>query len=89
MQKEKDLDKFYTKPEIAKKFVDLVNQHFPLNDFDMVIEPAAGCGNILQYLPDGSIGMDIEPEREGIVKQDFLNTSHHITHSLIILELQL
>ena len=42
MQKEKDLDKFYTKPEIAKKFVDVVNQYFPLDDFDVVIEPAAG-----------------------------------------------
>ena len=45
------LDKFYTHPDIAKRFVDVVNQYFPLDTFDMVIETTAGCGNILQYLP--------------------------------------
>ena len=71
MAKEKDLDKFYTHPDIAKRFVDVVNQYFPLDTFDMVIEPAAGCGNILQYLPSSSVGMDIEPEGSNIIKQDF------------------
>ena len=42
MAKEKDLDKFYTHPDIAKRFVDVVNQYFPLDTFDMVIEPAVG-----------------------------------------------
>ena len=70
MTKEKNLDKFYTRPDIAKKFVDVVDQYFPLNDFDMVIEPSAGCGNILQYLPSDSIGMDIETEREDIIRRD-------------------
>ena len=55
MQKEKDLDKFYTKPEIAKKFVDLVNQYFPLNDFDMVIEPAAGGWHVYRRLGDRGV----------------------------------
>jgi hypothetical protein len=71
MSKSKDLDKFYTHPDIAKKFVDTINQHFPLNEFDLVIEPSAGSCNILQYLPKGSVGLDIEPEGEGIIKQDF------------------
>ncbi len=79
MAKEKDLDKFYTHPDIAKRFVDVVNQYYPLDSFDMVIEPAAGCGNILQYLPSSSVGMDIEPEDSNIIKQDFFkyNSPYH------------
>lgn len=71
MSKSKELDKFYTHPDIAKQFVDVVSNHFPLDEFDLVVEPSAGSGNILQYLPDGSIGLDLEPEADNIIKQDF------------------
>jgi len=67
--KSKDLDKFYTHPDIAKKFVDIINDKFPLQDFDLVLEPSAGSGNILKYLPQGSIGLDLEPESENVIKQ--------------------
>jgi len=67
----KDFDKFYTHPEIAKIFVDTVNKYAPLEKFDLVIEPSAGSGNILQYLPSNAIGMDIEPEGDNILQQDF------------------
>ena len=70
-KKSKDLDKFYTHPDVAKKFIDIINIHFPLDKFDLIIEPSAGNGNILQYLPSKSIGLDIEPEGENIIKQDF------------------
>jgi len=69
--KSKDLDKFYTHPDIAKKFVDIIDNIFPLKNFDLILEPSAGNGNILQYLPENSIGLDIEPEAENIIKQDF------------------
>jgi hypothetical protein len=36
------------------------------------IEPSAGDGSFLKVLPQGSIGMDIEPRGEGILVQDFL-----------------
>jgi len=71
LNKSKELDKFYTHPDIAKKFVDEIDRMFPLNQYDMVVEPSAGSGNILQYLPDGSVGLDLEPEGDGIIKQDF------------------
>jgi len=71
LNKSKELDKFYTHPDIAKKFVDEIDRMFPLNQYDMVVEPSAGSGNILQYLPDGSIGLDLEPEGDGIIKQNF------------------
>lgn len=70
-KKSKELDKFYTHPDIAKQFVEIINQYFPLNQYDLVIEPSAGNGNILQYLPNNSIGLDIAPEGPNIIKQDF------------------
>ena len=67
-----NLDKFYTSPEISKKFVDKINELCNLNNFDLIIEPSAGSGNILQYLPkENSMGLDIEPEGDNITKQDY------------------
>lgn len=71
MNKSKELDKFYTHPDIAKKFVGEIDRMFPLNQYDLVVEPSAGSGNILQYLPDGSVGLDLEPEADNVIKQDF------------------
>ena len=66
-----NLDKFYTHPDIAKMFVDKINEICPLADYDMVLEPSAGSGNILRYLPDSAIGLDLAPEADGITQQDF------------------
>jgi predicted RNA methylase len=73
MKKLKDLNKFYTHPDIAKIFVDKINSISPLNQYDLILEPAAGSGNILQFLPETTIGMDIEPENINIIKQDFFS----------------
>lgn len=73
--KSKDLDKFYTHPEVAERFVKIINEYFPLNQFDLIVEPSAGNGNILKYLPENSIGLDIAPESDKIVQQDFFKYS--------------
>lgn len=65
------LDKFYTKDEVAKSFVERVDKVFPLKDFDVILEPSAGNGRILKYLPEWAEGMDIAPEAEGIKQGDF------------------
>lgn len=83
----KDLDKFYTHPQIAKQFVEIINDYFPLNEFDLVIEPSAGDGNILQYLPTGSLGLDIAPEADNIIEQDFFKYEspyHPLTNNIRI-----
>jgi hypothetical protein len=69
----KNLDKFYTHPDIAKKFVDTINAIVPLTNFDMVIEPSAGSGNILNYLPDNALGIDLVPEGAHILQRDFFS----------------
>ncbi len=71
MQNSKDLDKFYTNPTIAKGFVNIIQQHFPLDQFDLIVEPSAGNGSFLSLLPENSIGLDLEPEAPGIIRQDF------------------
>ena len=53
----KNLDKFYTHPDIAKMFVDIINKLTPLEKFDMIIEPSAGSGNILKFLPNKTLGL--------------------------------
>ena len=83
----KDFDKFYTHPEVAERFVDTVNKYAPLERFDLVIEPSAGSGNILQYLPSKAIGMDIEPEGDIILQQDFFTYEspyHPLTNNIRI-----
>jgi hypothetical protein len=65
------LDKFYTNPDIAKMFVDKINELCPLVSYDMVLEPSAGSGNILRYLPKNAIGLDLAPEGDNIIQQDF------------------
>ena len=83
----KDFDKFYTHPEVAQRFVDTVNKYAPLEEFDLIIEPSAGSGNILQYLPSNAIGMDIEPEGDNILQQDYFEYKspyHPLTNNIRI-----
>lgn len=68
-----NLDKFYTKPEIAKQCVDYLQECITIADDDMLLEPSAGCGNFLQALTDYNvIAYDLVPEGDNIIQQDFL-----------------
>lgn len=60
------LDKFYTKPEIALKCIQMLN----LNKYDIVIEPAAGNGAFSKQIPN-CVAYDIAPEDSNIIKQDW------------------
>ena len=87
MSKSRELDKFYTNPSVAKEFVEIIDRLFPLDSFDLIVEPSAGSGNILQYLPEGSVGLDLEPEGDGITKQDFFEYDpeyHPLTNNIRI-----
>lgn len=76
MRSSKERDAFFTKPEIAKRFVDKVDELYPLAGFDNVIEPSAGSGSILQHLPKHNrIGLDIEPMHEEVLPGDFFDYS--------------
>lgn len=62
------LDKFYTKPSIAEGCLKLLGS---LEPYDTIVEPSAGDGSFSSLIPD-CIAYDIEPEKDGIIQQDFL-----------------
>ena len=56
-------DQFFTKKEVAKHVVRVTRSLFPFRRYDNIIEPSAGSGAILQYLPKGKrIGLDLDPQ---------------------------
>ena len=69
------LDKFYTNPEIASYCVTLFKKYFNLTKNDLIIEPSAGNGSFLESLNKINCRkcyLDIAPENNQIIEQDFL-----------------
>lgn len=72
--KSKELDQFYTKPDIAKdcydKVIDFLNKrNIALTTW---LEPSAGCGAFYSLLSGDKLGIDLDPKLEGIICHDFL-----------------
>lgn len=54
-----EFDQFYTRPEIAKQCLGLID----LNQFDTIVEPSAGTGAFFDLLPrKKSIGIELDEE---------------------------
>lgn len=71
--REEGLDKFYTIPSISKKCIEKTGNLYEWGRWDLVIEPSAGNGSFLKQIPvDCRIGIDISPEDDEIIRQDFL-----------------
>ena len=70
--REQGLDKFYTIPQISKKCIESVGLIYDWSKWELVVEPSAGNGSFLNIIPsDKKIGIDISPENQDIIKQDF------------------
>lgn len=70
--RDEGLDKFYTIPLYAKRCIDKVFEIYNINSWDLIIEPSAGNGSFLnQIQSNNKIGLDISPENESVIKQDF------------------
>lgn len=68
-----DLDKFYTVPSVVEKSLTTLTSHYPWENWRLVIEPSAGNGSFLHKIPTANkIGLDISPEHNDIIQQDFL-----------------
>lgn len=66
------MDKFYTTDITSKKYIDIVGDKYKWNKWDLIIEPSAGSGSFLKKIPSNNkIGIDIEPEDNSIIKQDY------------------
>ena len=67
-------DQYYTKLSVAKDCIDSIIATFPEVSAYQWIEPSAGNGSFLKSLPRSinSIGIDLDPKMDGILKGDFL-----------------
>lgn len=67
-----NVDKFYTVPAIAETCLANVGSLYKWSEWGLVLEPSAGNGSFLTRIPtNNKIGIDILPEHDNIVKQDF------------------
>lgn len=64
------LDKFYTKPDIAKQCLDFLYEKIPDVKNKQFIEPSAGNGSFSSLVPN-CLALDIKPEAPNIKEQDF------------------
>lgn len=73
----REKDQFFTKPEVAKKCLGMLekvarNLGIELDGYNF-IEPSAGSGCFYNLLPEKrKIGIDIDPKVEGMIKADYL-----------------
>lgn len=73
MKRTVDKEQYFTPPELAQECISLVDQLYGLDKFDLIVEPSAGDGSFLNFLPKKvSIGVDIAPQAPNIIKSDFL-----------------
>jgi hypothetical protein len=72
-------DKFYTKPSVANLCVSELKKHA----VGTWIEPSAGSGAFVDAVGHKIVAMDIDPGRDGIVKQDFLTWTSPYTECTV------
>ena len=67
-------EQYFTDPKIAKNFVRNIDNLYRFDDYDFILEPSAGSGNILQYLPsEKRIGLGLIPQVDEVVETDFFD----------------
>ena len=64
-----NLDKFYTKDELAIRLINIVNFD---KEIKVILDPCCGDGAFYNNIEFNKIGIDISPDIEGVIKSDFL-----------------
>ena len=69
------MDKFYTIPSYSEKCIKKIEEIYgSYSRWRMVVEPSAGNGSFFNQIPtENKLGMDLEPECENILKQNFFD----------------
>lgn len=66
-------DKYYTPEAAVKKVIEVIERDVrPIKYFSRIIEPSAGAGAFLNYLPEETLAFDIEPHDPRVKKADYL-----------------
>lgn len=68
-----DNDKYYTSSDLAKYCVNKTKEIIGEENVTEWLEPSAGSGAFLDYLPLATVAYDILPDDERIIKQNFLD----------------
>lgn len=63
-------EKYFTPPELAKELIQLTYDTIG-NDWNRIIEPAAGDGSFLQFLPNNTLAYDIDPTLPNVIQADY------------------
>ena len=66
-------DKYYTSKELAEYCVNKTKEIIGEENITEYLEPSAGTGVFLDYLPKNTLAYDLEPEDERIIRQDYLS----------------
>lgn len=82
--KSKELDQYYTGPDLARYFLDKVQELLPYSDYDTVLEPGAGTGSFYNLLDSRRVGLDLDPKCAGVVKQNFYDYVAPVPHGSIL-----
>lgn len=79
-----DKDKYYTEDNLAQYCVEKTFEVLGSN-WERIIEPSAGAGSYLKYLPNTTLAYDIAPEADNIIEMDYREVQlPHIERSLVI-----
>lgn len=71
-EKSKDLDQFYTNPELATKLLEVLNDIMDIRG-SFFVEPSAGSGSFSDLLSRNNLlALDIDPKQDYIKQQDYL-----------------
>src|SRR5690606_23598370 len=84
----KSLDKFYTKSDIARQCVEDFEKWTKIDlatTTTDIIEPSAGAGAFLDFLPVRTLAYDLAPEDARIATQDFLALKRRPSASAIVI----
>lgn len=80
MSKAKDLDQYYTLPEVAKECSKTFKKYLKCLGYNLdnvvYVEPSAGTGNFLTEFPEDRMrAYDLDPKHPKVNQQDFLELS--------------
>ena len=79
MLKSKKLSKYYTKNDAVNQCINLFLKNIIIKENDIIIEPSAGNGafiNKIKSITSNYLFLDIEPEHNEILKQDYLKMNY-------------
>ena len=65
-------DKYYTPDWLVKYTVEKAKEIIGEDNISEFLEPSAGDGRFLNYLPKDTLAYDLEPEDDRIIEQDYL-----------------